>query len=324
MPQAASPNPHQRTYVSRMNRVVDYIDRHLAEPLDLGTLAEVAHFSPWHFHRVFQGAMGETLADCVRRMRLEAAARRLLSEPPEPALAIAVETGFASAEVFSRGFRAHFGMTPTQWRRGGWRDWFEGNRAQLRKIHQEVHKENQAATLAFLQDRSNWPLGEIASHERLNMQVEFKTLAPTRLAYMRCTGPYGHPAIGQTWYRFGQWFGARFQSRRKMYGIAQDDPEITPPEKCRYDCCVEVDADFKPEGEIGVQDFPGGRYASAVFKGTGSTIHAAWMEMFREWLPGSGWQPASGPCFELYDEEFVMDEKTGEFTCWLCVPVKPL
>jgi AraC family transcriptional regulator len=45
------PTP-RNTYVARINRVVDHISAHLADTLDLARLADVAHFSPWHFHRV--------------------------------------------------------------------------------------------------------------------------------------------------------------------------------------------------------------------------------------------------------------------------------
>ena len=98
-------------YVAAINRVDDHIDTHMAEPLDLEKLAAVAHFSPWHFHRLFQALTGETLADRVRRRRLEAAAGLLLATPPESALSIALDVGFRSAEVFTRAFRAHFGTT---------------------------------------------------------------------------------------------------------------------------------------------------------------------------------------------------------------------
>jgi AraC family transcriptional regulator len=71
-----------------------------------------------------------------------------------------------------------------------------------------------------------------------------------------------------------------------------------------------------------VQDFKGGRYACARFAGTDADIHAAWMRMFGEWLPESGYQADDRPALELYDQAFVMDEKTGAFNCWLCVPVR--
>jgi AraC family transcriptional regulator len=39
-------------------------------------------------------------------------------------------------------------------------------------------------------------------------------------------------------------------------------------------------------------------------------------------LQGSGYTLADSPALELYDTDFVVDEKTGAFTCWLCLPVK--
>jgi AraC-like DNA-binding protein len=41
----------------------------VSQPLDLYTLAEVAHFSQFHFHRLFSARMGETLGDCQRRQQ---------------------------------------------------------------------------------------------------------------------------------------------------------------------------------------------------------------------------------------------------------------
>ncbi len=93
----------------------------------------------------------------------------------------------------------------------------------------------------------------------------------------------------------------------------------------RYDACIEVDEAFKPQGETGVQNFGGGRYACGRFTGKpGNEVHEAWTHMFAEWLPQSGYQPDNKPALELYEEDFVMDPKTGNFSCWLCVPVKTL
>jgi len=320
-------NPAARsTYIARINRVVDHISANLAGTLDLQALAGVAYFSPWHFHRVFQAVTGETLADCVRRLRLEAAAQRLIFTP-QTALQIALDTGFASAEVFSRAFRTHFGTTPTAWRRGGWREWATHRQIELSKIHQGNHKPNQESIMALFKDRTLWPAGPVPSSERtLAMHIELKTLPPMRLAYMRNTGPYGD-GVAQLWQRFVAWCGQNgyMNPRRKMYGISQDNPEITPADKCRYDACIEVDETFKPQGEIGVQNFGGGRYACGRFTGKpGNEVHEAWTHMFAEWLPQSGYQPDNNPALELYEEDFVMDPKTGNFSCWLCVPVRAL
>jgi AraC family transcriptional regulator len=99
-----------------MHRVLEHIDKHLDQPLDLGTLAEVAHFSPFHFHRLFAAWMGETLGDYLRRRKIEVAAMRLVAQPRVPVLHIALSVGFGSAEAFARAFRARFGCSPTFWR----------------------------------------------------------------------------------------------------------------------------------------------------------------------------------------------------------------
>ena len=326
-PAAASPATASRShYLARIHRVQDHIAAHLADPLDLQTLAAVAHFSPWHFHRVFQALTGETLAGCVRRLRLEAAAQRLVNRPRDAALAIALDVGFASAEVFSRAFRAHFGMPPTAWRRGGSKRWTARHRDELSKIHQAVHKPNQAAAAAFPEYAVDRPAGPATANEGTRMQVEIKTIPAHRLAYLRHTGPYGDPAIGRTWERFGQWCAQRglVPPRHDWFGISQDNPEITPADKLRYDCCVAVGADFQPVGEFGVQDLAGGKYACAPFEGTKADIHQAWMNLYGQWLPQSGWQADDKPGIEWYGADFHMDPATGVFNCLLCMPVRPM
>jgi AraC family transcriptional regulator len=315
----------RHAYVARINRVLDHIDSHLSEPRDLATLAAVAHFSSWHFHRVFQGMTGETLAERVRRRRLEVAAGRLLMLPPAPVLAIALDIGFGSAAVFTRAFSAHFGATPTAWRRGAFRPWAERRRVQLHKIHQADRNAHQAAIEALLHDESSWPTGSVPQPGETQMTIELKTLPDVRVAYMRHVGPYGDSGITRTWQRLAAWCEQHglMQPRRPMYGVSHDSPDVTPPEKCRYDAGIEVDAAFRPEGEVGVQTLRGGRYACAGFTGTSAEIHAAWMRLC-DWLRDSGWQPEDGAPIEIYGTDFAMDEKTGAFSCTLCMPVRPL
>jgi AraC family transcriptional regulator len=315
---------HRPGYVARINRVVDHIDAHLAEPLDLAALAAVANFSPWHFHRLFQALTGETLAERVRRRRLESAAIRLLASPQQAALGIALEVGFGSAEVFSRAFKAHFGVTPSAWRRGAWRDWAQRHREQLSKIHQAQRKDHQAVIEALRHDAQPWQRRH-DTHGAPALNIELRTFPDTRVAYLRHVGPYGSPGIPLLWQRFAAWCGQHdlLQPGRALVGVSQDSADFTPPEKCRYDACVPVDAGFRAEGEIGVQTLAGGRYACARFEGTAMEIHTAWMKVYGEWLPGSGYQPDDRPCLEVYDDGGV-DPETGRFTCLLCVPLKPL
>src|SRR5262252_10707138 len=99
-----------------MHRVIEAIDGRLDQPLDLASLAAVAHFSPYHFHRVFAAWTGETLGDYLRRRRVEQAASRLAAQPKLSVLQVALSVGFGSGEAFTRAFKAHFGCAPSVWR----------------------------------------------------------------------------------------------------------------------------------------------------------------------------------------------------------------
>ena len=63
----------RKEYIHRINRVADYLEAHIDEDHNLETLAGVAHFSPYHFHRIFRALTGETLNNYVKRVRLQKA-----------------------------------------------------------------------------------------------------------------------------------------------------------------------------------------------------------------------------------------------------------
>ena len=71
----------QEEYISRINRVIDFIENHLDGDLSLVRLANVAHFSPFYFHCIFKAVVGETLNQFIQRIRVEKAAVQLLSNP---------------------------------------------------------------------------------------------------------------------------------------------------------------------------------------------------------------------------------------------------
>ena len=98
----------------QLRQVADHIDRHLDEDLHLGQLAEIAHMSRFHFERSFADYSGETPLARVRRLRLEKARQRIASGGVSSLLDLALESGYTSAEAFSRAFRVRFGCAPSQ------------------------------------------------------------------------------------------------------------------------------------------------------------------------------------------------------------------
>jgi AraC family transcriptional regulator len=110
--------------------------------------------------------------------------------------------------------------------------------------------------------------------------------------------------------------------RRRTYGVAQDNPNITPPSGTRYDACIEIPDRFEPTGELGVQVLPGGRFGCAPFRGTSADIRGAWVRLLGKTLPEAGYEPDLAPAIEIYEPDFELDPATGAFSCLLCMPVR--
>ena len=299
-------------YTRRMHRVVAYIDARLDEDLPLADLAAQAHFSAFHFHRLFSAWMGETLGEYLRRRRLEVAALRLITQPRTSVLGIALMVGFGSGEAFARAFRLRFDCSPSQWRRQQRQD-------RLRKMDQVRRKSDQAALGGQGEDRSS-------THPPMEMPMKVRLIdcTPVNVAALRHVGPYG-PGVAQFWQqRFYPFLSLHGLLGRPIYGISHDDPNIADPQKCRYDACVEVAADFVLPPGAHRTEIPGGRYATMAFRGTSGQVNDAWQSLMRDWLPDSGYQLDGRPTFEYYPPDASFDEATGVFSCEIVIPLAPL
>lgn len=301
-------NPSRPEYERRMHAVLRHIDQHLDQPLDLSTLAQVAHFSPFHFHRLFAAWMGETLGDYLRRRRVEIAAMRLAAQPRLPLLPLALAVGFGSQEAFSRAFKARFGQSPSAWRRT------RGRGPDLQNSNLD-----QARPLAALQHG-----GFITPATEPVMKVQLQQRPEVRVAYLRHLGPYG-PTVSDFWQQqVYPWLARHGWLEQPRYGISHDDPGITAPNQCRYDACVELPPGFQPPRELLCTTLPSGRYAELAFFGPVEELQQAWDRLLRDWLPGSGWQLGTEPCFEYYPANARFDPVSGAFECRICIPVSPL
>ncbi len=99
----------------RMLRTRDAMDRAFAQPLDVPTLAQLAHVSPAHFSRQFRTTFGETPHRYLQRRRVERA-MELLRETDRPVTDICFDVGFNSLGTFSRTFRRIVGEPPSAYR----------------------------------------------------------------------------------------------------------------------------------------------------------------------------------------------------------------
>jgi AraC family transcriptional regulator len=253
------------SYRERILRAQLYLQSRLDEPIDLEDLASVACFSPYHFHRIFRGLTGEPLMEHVRRLRLERAAQRLKSTD-RPVTDIAFEAGYESHEAFTRAFRAMFGDSPSGFRES-------------------------RATVA-----ESGPVFESAHA----IEVRIEKMPAMRVVFVRHTGPFAN--VGPTWSTLMQWVGMRglFGPQTRAVGIIHDDPDITDPQKLRYDAAVTVSAGVSGEASIGVQEIPACEYAIARHRGPYDQISATYARMCGEWLVSSGRELATAPALEFY------------------------
>ncbi len=105
-------------YSRRFDRVMAHMAEHLGQALELSALAEIANFSPFHFHRIYRSMTGATVAGTLRRLRLHRAAGDLVMGQRAVA-AITRRAGHGSVAAFTRSFGAAYGVTPARYRRQG-------------------------------------------------------------------------------------------------------------------------------------------------------------------------------------------------------------
>lgn len=103
-------------YSEPILKTINYINKNLTSDLSLDDLADHMHFSPYHFHRLFLMCTGTAPMEHIRRLRLRAASRDLLSGRANIA-EIAMEYRFESQDGFCRAFKKYFGLTPGEYRK---------------------------------------------------------------------------------------------------------------------------------------------------------------------------------------------------------------
>ena len=284
--QPAHQNATVDDYLQRVNAAIDYIVGNLDQSLDLDTLAGVAYFSPFHFHRVFKSVTGETLNAFVKRLRLERALQTLAHGREKSLTAIALSCGFQSVSDFSRSFKKRYGVPPSQFDLDAWR---RDRRNELEAI---VDDASRTARVYALSPGEN-PDG---------FTVTLRDHSPRQVAYLRVLNPYRPDVVPAGAERLMTWAKEHDFDDGQWLGYMWDDPTIVALPDCRYDVGVVVDDScaFEPAGEVGRIDFPAMRVAMLEMRGPIELEMRALTWLYDTWLPQSGYMPADQPAFEAW------------------------
>jgi AraC-like DNA-binding protein/DNA gyrase inhibitor GyrI len=320
-------------YLERVNRVLDYIAEHLDGELSLTRLSGIACFSPFHFHRIFQGVTGETLNSHVRRVRLERAASIMKASPRKRITDVALETGFAGTAEFSRAFKSHFDRTASSWDR----------RSPLEES--KICKAPEMLSYHTVEELQRWKAAGT------NVRVRVHQLRAFRYVYTRIYAPYGNTRLVDSYHALMAWLTQRRTDVGDVVviGMSLDDPSITPSENCRYDLGIAFPK--QPGGMLGeivrsrgraaaplvslpaqseceapgftIRDFEPQHIVALHCVGDIGHVDRAWHYLYRIWLPSSAYEPADLPAMEMFVK---LPEEIGwqTFDLQACIPVARL
>lgn len=277
----------KKDYAKRMDKVLHYIQDHLGDELSLEELAGIACFSPFHFHRIFSGMVGESVKSYIRRLRLERAAGRLRQTNAAVTM-IAFETGFETHEAFTRAFHKMFGVSPLSYRRA--------NQMKMESKHVDYWKE-------------------------ITMKAEIITMEDMNVIFVRHVGPYN--LCGAAWEKLCQWAAPKglMQPGAKILGLSFDDPQVTPPDKLRYDACIEIQQLTEVQSPVGIKQIQGGRYAMSTHFGPYDKLAETYAQLCGQWIPQNGLEIEDRGCIEIYQNN-PEDTEPHDLITDIHIPVK--
>ena len=254
-------------YREQIDAACRLLEARLIENVPLEDVARAAFLSPFHFHRLFRGLTGETVQGYVRRLRLEKAAHRLKQSDAD-ILTIALDVGYGSHEALSRAFQRQFGVNPS----------------------------------TFRKETVTMPSTNTTTVEE-PIDVRIETRPAGTVAAVRHVGPYIE--VGEAWGKLMKWgWNKMMFGKPETFGLSHDDPDVTPPDRLRYDACMVVKPGTKVKGEIQLIDLPADTFAVTTHHGEYQGLAATYGRLFghvaEEKIHGRRYRLGDPPSREVY------------------------
>ncbi len=276
-------------YDEKLNVIIEYINTNLDNKIDVKTLAEISHFSPFHFHRISRALLGEPIGAYISRTRLETAAK-MIRYSTLNIEAIAYNVGFETPSSLSKAFKIHFGISPTEYRKN--------------KLFNFKKSNIMNATLSI-------------------KKPKIQDIEDQQCLYYRMQGAYQTLDYTGAWKKLWEQVKAQklFTKGIQHFGLPHDDPKVTDEDKIRYDACLIIHKDAKPDGDIGVKTLNGGKFAVFLYQGSYKYFADVYNHIFNEWLLNTDYELRDEPVRERYisnPERVAEDKLKTEFY----IPIK--
>ena len=313
----------QNEYCKRINAAMNFITEHADRDLSLDEIAKVAMFSKYHFHRIFKAIAGETVAEFIRRVKLQKSANILLFNPNIDITTIALDCGFSSSQNFAKAFKKYYNQSPSEFRKNPRDNPHSRNSDSQNSKHGNI-KSNQVNASSppqtYHAKHLTEPSFDVSRSLRMNIQIEDMPTYP--VAYIRTYG-LSNETCSNAFQELMQWAKPRNLQDGERIGLCWDNPEVTPSEKCRFDACIALPGDYAGDCKLSQQKINGGKYAVGKFEiNKPEKFGDCWDTMFL-WLSESGYQPADKPPYQIMHSS---PEELAEliFRFEICIPIQPL
>ncbi|MHB9754887.1 AraC family transcriptional regulator [Streptomyces sp. BYX5S] len=287
--------------ISALNQLVDLVEEHLTEDLDVPGLAGTLGTTEYHLRRMFSSLAGMPLSEYVRRRRMTVAAGDVV-RGDEDLLGIAVRYGYGSGEAFGRAFRSVHGAGPGEVRRDG------GPLRTQPQLRFRLTVEGSSPMDTRLVDRPAFRLAGHATrvpliHVGVNPHIQQHIAALPQEEHQRLK------ELGDT-------------DPAGLLQVCDDvDPDGREGTELTYLHGVALDRGTSVPDDLDAIEVSAGRWA--VFRTSGpypQTLQSAWAATATEWFPSNPWRLRPGPSIVAVLER-AADFSTA--TCELWLPVEP-
>lgn len=294
--------------VTRICNALIYIDENLEKKLNLENISKKAHFSPFHFHRLFSIVIGETLNNYINRKKIEKAASFLLYQKEKTITEISEIVGFSSLSSFSKAFKKFYGISPLKFK--------DESPDKYSKIC-KLDSKNGQVEVSFEQYICN--INNALNWLKMNAKTEVKNIEQLQLATISHKGKMEE--ISSVYDRLIKWAVPKglINKQTKMVTIYHDSPKITNPNNLRLSACIVLNTPIKPTGEVNSRTIETTKCIVSRFEITPYQFKQAWESNF-VWMIENGYKKSMLDPFDIYYNN-AAEHPENKFIVDLCIPV---
>lgn len=285
--------------ITALTRLVEHIEAHLGEELDVAAVARAHGTTEYHLRRMFSSLAGMPLSEYVRRRRMTVAAGDLIGD--EELLTIAVRHGYGSTEAFSRAFQAVHSIAPAAVRRDG------GPLRTQPQLRFRLTVEGSIPMDTRIIDR---PAFRLVGHAA-RVPLVHRGANPAIQAHIAALPVSEHARLK----------GLSDTEPAGLLQVSADvDPDYTEGSELTYLHGVARAENSPTSDDLDVIDVPAGTWA--VFRTSGAypdALQTTWAATATDWFPANPWRLCPGPSIVS-----VLD-RADDFstaTCELWLPVE--